>query len=92
MTDAEVKVILRAQGMCGHILVDRHACILPIGHDGGEHERGWKTTKHVYPDPHAHDSRVSITRYVVSDGTRTFTADHEVDAQWLASTLTRLDL
>lgn len=48
--------------------------------------------KLVEPDPNAHDSRESITRYIVSDGTRTYTTANEGDASWLASTLTRLDL
>lgn len=53
--------LIRAQNLCGHI-EDDHVCVLPIGHDGTNHERVWSVEKCVEPDSNAQDSRELVDR------------------------------
>lgn len=44
MTEEETRRLLRDKGMCGHVsgeAIDRRACILTKGHDGGVHDGAW---------------------------------------------------
>lgn len=95
MNERDVRLILRGKGMCGYVSGPTHnrsACVLDVGHDGAVHDRGWVVTKNIDADPEAHDSRESIVTWHVSDGSRLFISYNYADAEWLASTLTRLDL
>lgn len=91
MTDHEVKELMRVNGLCGH-LTDGQVCIMLRAHDDGVHDRGWTIHKTVEEGVPPRDFRDSTTYHHVSDGTKTFTTTNEAHAQWLASTLTRLDL
>lgn len=44
MTEEETRRLLRDKGMCGYVFgetLDRRACILTKGHDGGVHDGAW---------------------------------------------------
>jgi hypothetical protein len=87
----ETKELLRTRGLWGKITNDQ-ICILPRGHDSGGHDRGWavRITDDVPVFPR--DSRDVTTTYHVHDGNKSFTTPNKEHAEWLASTLTRLDL
>ena len=79
ITRDNAKSLLRDRGCCG-LTVDSgdRVCILPIGHDGGVHDRVWTVT---YVGPH----------YLVDNYLRSFHAFNGDDARWLAATLTKVD-
>lgn|SRR5574341_582918 len=101
MTPEEILLVRRQQtavreaGLCGQLIDDQtKLCIRAKGHDNGEHDRAWLVKRVTLPDPHARDSRESITVYQVLDpkSSKRFETYSSVHAEWLASTLTRLDL
>jgi len=91
----DARVLLRASGLCGRVDIDNiagpAACILPIGHDDGKHERGWTYEKKVESDFIARDSRESITIHRVSNHSMYFDAGTEAQAKWLVDALTRAE-
>ena len=99
MTEAEVKEIIRTKGMCGHVS-DGHVCIQPRHHDDDVHEKGWTVTRQTLRPAYKHDEReADDIVYNVTEGAppygrpcKVFTTDNKSHAEWLASTLTRLEL
>ena len=94
MTEAEVKEILRGQGMCGHI-TDGHACILERHHDDGAHDQGWRVARRNVRSAYKRDEREAddvVFDVIDRRSHKVFTTSRQQDAEWLASTLTRLDL
>lgn len=99
MTESAVKEILRTQGMCGHIS-DGHACIQLRHHDDDVHERGWLVVRRTVSSGYKRDEREpDDVVYDVREGSpgrerycKVFSTESKEHAEWLASTLTRLDL
>lgn len=94
MTKAEVKEIIRAQGLCGHVM-EGHVCIQLRHHDDDAHERGWTVVRREVRSAYKRDEREADD--VVFDvkevnASKVFTTDNKDHAEWLASTLTRLEL
>jgi hypothetical protein len=97
VTEAEVKEIVRTKGLCGHVS-NGHVCIQLRHHDDNAHERGWTVTRRTVRSAYKRDEReADDVVYDVTEGSsagraKVFTADNKDHADWLASTLTRLDL
>jgi hypothetical protein len=99
VTKNEAKEILRAQGLCGHV-EDGYICIQLRHHDDDAHERGWTVARREVRSAYDRDDRSGVR--VVFDvqesqpahgrPSKRFTSDDESHAEWLAITLTRLDL
>lgn len=87
---------VREVGLCGHLIDDyTKICIQARGHDDGDHERTWLVHKTTVPNPYARDSREAETVvYRVCDprSDKLFETESREHAEWLAATLTRLDL
>jgi hypothetical protein len=98
MTEAEVKEVIRDRGLCGHI-ADNHVCIQLRHHDDDAHERGWTVVRREVRSAYKRDEReaddvvfdVTDGRPVYGSG-KVFTTDNKDHAEWLANTLTRLEL
>jgi len=98
MTDAEVKEIVRSKGMCGRI-ANGQICILERAHHDNAHERGWTVSRRTVCSAYKRDEREAndivfdvIEGGVDDDHRKTFSTDNQLHANWLASTLTRLEL
>lgn len=99
MNEAKVKEIVRGQGLCGHVS-DGHVCIQDRHHDDDMHERGWTVTRRTVRSAYKRDEReADDVVYDVTEGRpsyghpcKVFTTDNKSHAEWLASTLTRLEL
>jgi hypothetical protein len=99
MTDAEVKEILRSNGMCGRVS-DGFACLLERHHDDNVHERGWTVKRDTVRSPYKRDEReaddvvfhVQESAPTCGHPAKCFTTYNQAHAEWLASTLTKLDL
>ena len=98
MTEADVKEILRSKAMCGHVSAG-FACILPRHHDDDVHERGWTVVRRTVSSAHKLDYRdpddvVYDVREAAPVGPgyrKVFSTENKDHADWLASTLTRLE-
>jgi hypothetical protein len=89
-------MFLRRQGLCGRI-TDGQACVLERYHDDRAHENGWVVVRRAVRSAYDLDERDPAD--VVFDVQRAthplsmmFTTTNREHADWLASTLTQLDL
>lgn len=98
ISESNVKIILREKGLCGHVYsvgIQRVACVLDRDHDNGEHEKGWTVSKRIVHSSYKHDEREpDDIFYDVKNcsSSMTFSTENQEHAEWLASTMTRLDL
>lgn len=102
-TENDAKIILREKGLCGHVYTDgaqRVACVLDRHHDDDAHEKGWTVTKRLERSAYRRDERepddvyydVKENRPIYGFPAKVFTTSNKQHAEWLASTLTRLEL